>query len=221
MLTEPVHPRVCGEQAVAQEIPVRRPGSSPRVRGTVIMEQRKYKMERFIPACAGNRVLRGADGYVNAGSSPRVRGTAEHEWDRNHQNRFIPACAGNSRCGDRRGKGRQVHPRVCGEQIPSGLEPPGITGSSPRVRGTAWSTRHAHSAIRFIPACAGNRIPPPIPELCLPVHPRVCGEQSISYLTTTRFYGSSPRVRGTAEYPRTRSRAPRFIPACAGNSAHA
>ena len=52
----PVHPRVCGEQGAGlgnQAIAV---GSSPRVRGTETSGLAVGDIDRFIPACAGNRL---------------------------------------------------------------------------------------------------------------------------------------------------------------------
>ena len=53
----------------------------------------------------------------------------------------------------------------------------------------------------------------------LAVHPRVCGEQSITGSPPSRGRGSSPRVRGTGDTIRTVRTVRRFIPACAGNRA--
>ena len=55
-LNRAVHPRVCGEQMVRPRHRVRRPGSSPRVRGTVAIFQPLESVGRFIPACAGNSI---------------------------------------------------------------------------------------------------------------------------------------------------------------------
>ena len=93
-----------------------------------------------------------------------------------------------------------------------------VTGSSPRVRGTAPRARVIGNLRRFIPACAGNRA---IRESHLrpaTVHPRVCGEQAIGVRRPFESGGSSPRVRGTARSAGPFRTPPRFIPACAGNS---
>ena len=71
---------------------------------------------------------------------------------------------------------------------------------------------------RFIPACAGNSVITRRGFSGPAVHPRVCGELLICGTGSTRFAGSSPRVRGTRIRPRFHSRGLRFIPACAGNS---
>ena len=151
-----VHPRVCGEQGSWLQGRGIKPGSSPRVRGTVHLCRQYGPIKRFIPACAGNRfsiVLNVVSTAVHprvcgeqvpgplesrphAGSSPRVRGTARARCRPPRPRRFIPACAGNS--GDRYlvPRGTAVHPRVCGEQtVLASLASPSA-GSSPRVRGT-------------------------------------------------------------------------------------
>ena len=94
-LNKTVHPRVCGEQSTDYPPNPTPPGSSPRVRGTVLNKHFLMGQRRFIPACAGNRdalaqwhlhkavhprvcgeqrppriIL-----FVTLGSSPRVRGT--------------------------------------------------------------------------------------------------------------------------------------------------
>jgi len=52
------HPRVCGEQMPASAQPLARPGSPPRVRGTVQSTTRGREKSRITPACAGNSVER-------------------------------------------------------------------------------------------------------------------------------------------------------------------
>ena len=90
------HPRVCGEQHPDRFFIGHSPGSPPRVRGTVIKEEKMSKAARITPACAGNsssirdvssasrdhpRVC-GEQAAAPAlepgegGSPPRVRGTA-------------------------------------------------------------------------------------------------------------------------------------------------
>ncbi len=137
--SRPVHPRVCGEQLNQPVAHLRLPGSSPRVRGTVISSDPSIGRRRFIPACAGNssrcsprtrlgsvhpRVC-GEQGATTGnaafpnGSSPRVRGTGRWKSMFRSTQRFIPACAGNSHNGHCKPLSTPVHPRVCGEQIPS------------------------------------------------------------------------------------------------------
>ena len=228
---------MCGERSNCNQIVIPIPGSSPRVRGTGRLWLVRRADLRFIPACAGNGGPRGPGGpsgpvhprvcgerfsrqwntRLSLGSSPRVRGTDWQRGGRGRQSRFIPACAGNGiGSGPSRG-GSTVHPRVCGER--GGRPGPGHrdVGSSPRVRGTGHAGCWRRGAYRFIPACAGNGLPPSCSMTSWTVHPRVCGERAIVAVPSSLPGGSSPRVRGTGVshcYPLC---VVRFIPACAGN----
>ena len=234
-----VHPRVCGEQSGIIDQRIIGIGSSPRVRGTVDLVEAFGCSDRFIPACAGNRLYGHSREGANSvhprvcgeqrcpnnqttkfsGSSPRVRGTASSCYCGIFPRRFIPACAGNSALGQPPLAGNTVHPRVCGEQAPAAAVPQAPRGSSPRVRGTAPNTLINAIHGRFIPGCAGNRGGGPTTVAGNPVHPRVCGEQCTATLLHNQDSGSSPRVRGTDESYRIGYRRSRFIPACAGNRA--
>ena len=178
---------------------------------------------RFIPAPAGNRVVP----FIPApgsryrrrihfpGSSPRLRGTDWLSTRRLHCVRHIPDA---------------VHPRACGEQLNSsprlrGNELLGISGSSPRLRGTGASGRPdegtpVSNMLRFIPAPAGNSRWLGSSSEAQPssVHPRACGEQM--KIARHRFI---PAPAGNSSYwqpsfAQTDFRLSiRFIPAPAGN----
>ena len=169
------------------------------------------------PRVCGERVIpRGLPATV-PGSSPRVRGTAGTAFRRRPRRRFIPACAGNGPSIRPAVLAGSVHPRVCGEREKAlGLKT-SVTGSSPRVRGTAGGQVPGARAGRFIPACAGNGTEDSPGSMILAVHPRVCGERSRSARPAARTTGSSPRVRGTGFPGIDSSMINRFIPACAGN----
>ena len=150
---------------------------------------------------------------------PRVCGELlGHRHDQQRDRRFIPACAGNSRPPRRFRCAGTVHPRVCGELTVTVLPLFDTAGSSPRVRGTPENVDPQASALRFIPACAGNSVPRVVSWRTLTVHPRVCGELGIYLCGMAYCVGSSPRVRGTHHRRGIVARRRRFIPACAGNS---
>ena len=132
--------------------------------------------------------------------------------------RFIPAYAGNTHTAFRLFRSGAVHPRVCGEHTVADAGLQGITGSSPRMRGTLKALLQALLVERFIPAYAGNTASDALFLLASTVHPRVCGEHErrlCGYLTTV---GSSPRMRGTRPFFYSVRRRRRFIPAYAGNT---
>ena len=234
----PVHPRVCGEQSPDGISTSGTPGSSPRVRGTETLHGQSPARQRFIPACAGNSPAPAPSvplcavhprvcgeqrqpficRWGSAGSSPRVRGTVHDGRVDEQQQRFIPACAGNRLVNAGARGWQSVHPRVCGEQLPSPTTVRPSTGSSPRVRGTVQPVGAGSGRLRFIPACAGNRPALTMWRRLAPVHPRVCGEQRRSTARATGPCGSSPRVRGTDLHSGGDPLDDRFIPACAGNS---
>ena len=111
-----------------------------------------------------------------------------------------------------------VHPRVRGEQEAFAWGGDEYDGSSPRARGTDQHGGEDGLPVRFIPACAGNRLKGSITQYHVPVHPRVRGEQTSTGPTSTGPAGSSPRARGTADQVGAVAHIERFIPACAGNS---
>ena len=177
---------------------------------------------------------------LNAGSSPRLRGTVHRRRCNHELGRFIPAPAGNRIVTVTSFPLAAVHPRACGEQLTRILESAVDAGSSPRLRGTGFSSQPAHSDYRFIPAPAGNSMSTGVGSVLGPVHPRACGEQITSLSnksrSPTRFipapagnrkdpstapvvkYGSSPRLRGTVVDALSLMARRRFIPAPAGNS---
>jgi Transposase domain (DUF772) len=165
-----VHLRVCGG---------RRPRSHPRLVQRFVPQAvpgAPRHRQRFNPACAGNapeRFLRGGAGPVhprvcggrtarglpmgaNVGSSPRVRGTLWGDLARVLPPRFIPACAGDACSPTTATSSKPVHPRVCGGRLLSSFCGEGVSGSSPRVRGTRVARIFLRQERRFIPACAGD-----------------------------------------------------------------
>ena len=215
----PVHPRGCGERARSAPQAAQIVGSSPRVRGTHVVQPAINFPVRFIPAGAGNagavalcagrsavhprgcgeRVSQLIPGAPKLGSSPRVRGTLAGSAPKLAGPRFIPAGAGNASCQAPAARQAPVHPRGCGERVSGPIDPLVSYGSSPRVRGTRSSQRRRVGRCRFIPAGAGNA----------PLSKAPAGEND----------GSSPRVRGTRLGAAQGDRRRRFIPAGAGNAA--
>ena len=133
------------------------------------------------------------------------------------QPRITPACAGNSLPKGIKTGRKKDHPRVCGEQqrLTSFLR--GISGSPPRVRGTAAQAADSITVTRITPACAGNSNPELLFTMICKDHPRVCGEQVLDMMLARRMAGSPPRVRGTVPRITAQAADSRITPACAGN----
>ena len=177
--------------------------------------RRRYPVH---PRVCGEHMIVRAVTASGGGSSPRVRGTRHAEPAPDRSCRFIPACAGNTRSAPPTAAISPVHPRVCGEHLEGRMADVERDGSSPRVRGTLSARQCRGANRRFIPACAGNTWTPPGAVGPISVHPRVCGEHIEARRHATSPHGSSPRVRGTRLDSDRRAVAPRFIPACAGNT---
>ena len=173
----PVHPRMRGERSSRSGPGVASHGSSLHARGTPLDGQPRFALTRFIPACAGNAVLRlSLQPWIPV--HPRMRGE-----------RLSVAVRLNSSSGSsphaRGTRSRvplapfpvSVHPRMRGERIsiPGGIV--GGSGSSPHARGTPEHGQHACQDERFIPACAGNACNTRFSFGGASVHPRMRGER--------------------------------------------
>ena len=170
------------------------------------------------PRVGGEHVQPSGRQSVAPGSSPRGRGTLSRRQHHQSPVRFIPAWAGNAPMAARTNARSPVHPRVGGEHVEQlDIDLP-RAGSSPRGRGTRPAIRAPVGCARFIPAWAGNTLPPPAPPVARPVHPRVGGEHIDSMRRWSSRFGSSPRGRGTRPVSRADGPGGRFIPAWAGNT---
>ncbi len=232
------HPRGCGAHVGWRKPIIRRPGSSPRVRGTPITRKLPLVSRRIIPAGAGHTRLRGSANSmwadhprgcgaheassaclrVRYGSSPRVRGTHVlilFVWP---QGRIIPAGAGHTaECGCHSGDGLD-HPRGCGAHSSPSMRSQRPSGSSPRVRGTRPFGCPSRPCARIIPAGAGHTARSALAGMHITDHPRGCGAHVTIDFSANDLNGSSPRVRGT-RFPGKWSSPPvRIIPAGAGHT---
>ena len=172
------HPRVCGEHQPRSRRTQDRPGSSPRMRGTLIIGASARTMQGIIPAYAGNTVVvimvawgvrdhprvcgehfRGFSSFAFPwGSSPRMRGTRRPPVLRLRFRRIIPAYAGNTSLLPSRLGSARDHPRVCGEHAAMTLDVYADLGSSPRMRGTRQGRARRDHPGGIIPAYAGNTL---------------------------------------------------------------
>ena len=237
LVSQGVHPRVCGESGPFNHGPALAEGPSPRVRGILIQRDLEGMGSGSIPACAGNpessrpitsrprvhpRVCGESDSTDTAtvarlGPSPRVRGIPGRAAGRALSPGSIPACAGNPRASAPEVESDWVHPRVCGESEGTDYYGGDKPGPSPRVRGIRRSTYRPSVRARSIPACAGNPLRDYIGHVLPRVHPRVCGESRGGHHYQRHLQGPSPRVRGILLAADDQVQDEGSIPACAGN----
>ena len=113
---------------------------------------------------------------AHEGSSPRMRGTRHVEACTGFSIGIIPAYAGNTKSFYGKAVVERDHPRVCGEHISARPSSVLNRGSSPRMRGTLWRSRHSRRRTGIIPAYAGNTHHQDTDLERVGDHPRVCGE---------------------------------------------
>jgi len=175
-----VDPRVRGGSASDADRPPRTVGRSPRARGKRAGEGESDRMNRSIPACAGEASAscgiawsrRGAtrvDPRVRGGSppahaaqqprggrSPRARGKRPGRIGFGYDRRSIPACAGEATRQPRRTRPLRVDPRVRGGSSSSSTTAEPSSGRSPRARGKQEIALARCGEHGSIPACAGE-----------------------------------------------------------------
>ena len=213
-------------------------GSSPRVRGKLLVPAMHCRTVRLIPARAGKTSTREsrsqrrrahpracgenwsevAGARWRAGSSPRVRGKLARLCAPHLTVGLIPARAGKTAVPSAEPPLGRAHPRACGENFPPASFCSASAGSSPRVRGKPGPCSDPPTPARLIPARAGKTRRSGRRPTGAPAHPRACGENVEALPRLHNHQGSSPRVRGKLRAETRWSLADRLIPARAGKT---
>src|SRR5262249_34668507 len=148
------------------------------------------------PRACGEYTIADLVDFIPIGSPPRLRGIHRQRFYDYRTHRFTPAPAGNTCMLFDAGRTGPVHPRACGEYIPTLPGPIDQDGSPPRLRGIREMVREDGMKRRFTPAPAGNTGWIRRRDAVRPVHPRACGEYLEAVVSSTRMAGSPPRLRG-------------------------
>ena len=210
------HPRGCGEHVITVTGPMPDGGSSPRMRGALMISSASRLLSGIIPADAGSTRPAGPDprGWLDHprgcgehleqqgkvvhgdGSSPRMRGAHRTSPVGVSAPGIIPADAGSTPATSITSRACADHPRGCGEHRHDQRIGLFERGSSPRMRGAHVRSGFRLSESGIIPADAGSTRTRR--RECWPTwdHPRGCGEHSRSNCAMTANMGSSPRMRG-------------------------
>ena len=232
------HPRACGANGGLPMAFSWLTGSSPRMRGKRVEPVCDGAEVRIIPAHAGQTAPNRQDACPcpdhpracganrrygrfstrPVGSSPRMRGKRPVHHRVHADLRIIPAHAGQTSSSPSICQQRPDHPRACGANSRLLQAATTSLGSSPRMRGKPRLCTAAISALRIIPAhagqtCGGRRGP-----ACSADHPRACGANIGVDVSDAFGCGSSPRMRGKLPCARSGRRLRRIIPAHAGQT---
>ncbi len=197
-VSDRIIPAYAGNALATRSPPGRHSGSSPRMRGMLLLQRWRRVRCADHPRVCGECALSTLAPQRTRGSSPRMRGMHLCPLGIGVQRRIIPAYAGNAARYCRLRSRSADHPRVCGE-CASGSNGGGV---SPRI----------------IPAYAGNALIHWQTMSCASDHPRVCGECPLILPSAPTCSGSSPRMRGMPQLPSARVPHHRIIPAYAGNA---
>ena len=231
-----VDPRVGGGARRSPLRPLHPRGRSPRGRGSHVRSAFDVAAAGSIPAWAGEpepkpgwarrarvdpRVGGGASGGAKQkerrrGRSPRGRGSRDKVIVKQRGLGSIPAWAGEPRADQGFVEACGVDPRVGGGASPKQAKSTGLSGRSPRGRGSLVEFPVGEFRQRSIPAWAGEPIRPcglPWPAW---VDPRVGGGASSPTPYPAPDLGRSPRGRGSLLRARPAVDMPRSIPAWAG-----
>ena len=212
----PDHPRACGANVLVVGSAFQCHGSSPRVRGKQVAHPCERPPIRIIPARAGQTASlpkgfillpdhpRACGANPDSGgmntmpnrSSPRVRGKPIVWSGLFLRRRIIPARAGQTQWREPEHNAPADHPRACGANSNKGSATVSASGSSPRVRGKRERVGGDGTAMRIIPARAGQTQGRDRTRIRHPDHPRACGANNIQDKDGVLYAGSSPRVRG-------------------------
>ena len=190
------HPRACGANSMTDDNKALMAGSSPRMRGKLVVVVLYRGEVRIIPAHAGQTSIVPPESQC---SQDHPRACGANKWD------IVDSLdpAGSSPCmrGKRYWKGRpsrhlRIIPAHAGQTailLRSRVEK---SGSSPRMRGKPADPERGAAPVRIIPAHAGQTCAPFLGFLVSTDHPRACGANPFSGERVHCGSGSSPRMRG-------------------------
>ena len=171
------HPRGCGAHRSRLSSHIELPGSSPRVRGSLVRLLDMVEIRGIIPAGAGLTCAVCLIGSIRrdhprgCGAHSLVRFTARRHW----------------------GSSPRVRGSLC-LMTASGI----FRGIIPAGAGLTSVSSSIHFLARDHPRGCGAHPEPSSPQLLQAWdHPRGCGAHSYCRLPTQRRAGSSPRVRGS------------------------
>ena len=149
------------------------------------------------PRWRGEHLFSQIYGLLLFGLSPLARGTRAHGIQSRVSARFIPAGAGNTGSATAAPMTTSVYPRWRGEHEMLVSVNAANTGLSPLARGTHYAFLRLPGFCRFIPAGAGNTLPPESINSWYAVYPRWRGEHPHVDYINIMGRGLSPLARGT------------------------
>ena len=152
------------------------------------------------------------------GSPPRLRGQRQQQRHLASWQGITPALAGTTRLGQSPNRQSWDHPRACGDNRANGFVGGDVTGSPPRLRGQRITKQRSDLNVGITPALAGTTSIPRSSAIAFRDHPRACGDNKMSTLSSSLTSGSPPRLRGQRFVSCFHSCTSRITPALAGTT---
>ena len=232
------HPRMRGEDSPAGFAKSLGNGSPPHARGRHGVGLPAGVVVGITPACAGKtRIpasapprrthhprMRGEDSLKMISpqaveiSPPHARGRLECRVCFRQVLGITPACAGKTQRFKPLHDAGPDHPRMRGEDK-SGVAPVGKgRGSPPHARGRLGFHCTQTTSSGITPACAGKTARRTVASTSPTDHPRMRGEDRLSWATYCSGRGSPPHARGRLFHDECGLRADGITPACAGKT---
>ena len=189
-------PAYAGEHGYGHHRPHLQRGSSPRMRGSTIVQQVECFRQQDHPRVCEEHYRQPIRRSLRPGSSPRMRGAPANVCATWIAQGIVPAYAGSTRTSGSPSRIGRDHPRVCGEHWFMQPISRNFWGSSPRMRRAPAPLANRFDQMRIIPAYAGSTACRVLLLAASRDHPRVCGEHANEGTYDTNQKGSSPRMRG-------------------------
>ena len=169
---------------------------TPTCVGTILKDIIEEIDETVHPHVCGDNIIKASIKRVISGTPPRVWGQLSIVVSKLRHCRYTPTCVGTIVvfwCYTVR---FPVHPHVCGDNYPIEILISGVNGTPPRVWGQCLVYDKASIIIRYTPTCVGTIAHLFKPASKAPVHPHVCGDNTIVCLGFSFLSGTPPRVWG-------------------------
>ena len=210
-------PHTRGEPSAAVSV-LDRPGNIPAYAGrTIYGEDVNLDAEKH-PRIRGENAAAAQRSRTALETSPHTRGEPVLSGEADELSRNIPAYAGRTSSWVIPSLAIWKHPRIRGENSSGGSQRRMHMETSPHTRGELVAQRILHDCARNIPAYAGRTWKRCSDRRRSWKHPRIRGENQVTFLSPSRLPETSPHTRGEPSALRIPKFRTRNIPAYAGRT---